>query len=212
MKLTDKEYIERIQHDDDRAMEMFFHDCRDYFMSVYSTYFVREDIREDIFQQSFVKLWTEIETKRIFLHGEDGCIYRVNKAKSSQRLSSGLVRYLVSIARNDYMEWIRHDVLGGHGSLSEYDRTVDVVENVFPYLTDKERREQIVAACVQELPPRCKDILTKFYYDEMKLDEILLSRGEKHISKNGLKSSKHKCMENLKNKVKHIFTEYRLKY
>ena len=46
----------------------------------------------------------------------------------------------------------------------------------------------------------------------MSLDEIILARGEKHTSKNGLKSGKYKCMENLKVKVKDMYNRYDLRY
>ena len=73
-------------------------------------------------------------------------------------------------------------------------------------------QEQIVNSCVLELPPRCKEILTMFYYKGMSLDEIIEARGEKNISKNGLKTGKYKCMETLKAKVKDTFRQYKLKY
>lgn len=73
-------------------------------------------------------------------------------------------------------------------------------------------RERTVYSCVLELPPRCKEILTMFYYDGLSLDEIMEERGEKNISKNGLKTAKYKCMENLKAKVKNSFARLKLKW
>ena len=51
-----------------------------------------------------------------------------------------------------------------------------------------------------------------FYYDGLSLDEIMEARGEKNISKNGLKTAKYKCMENLKAKVKNSFARLKLKW
>ena len=62
------------------------------------------------------------------------------------------------------------------------------------------------------MPPRCKEILTMFYYDNMSLDEIIEARGEKNISKNGLKVGKYKCMEALKDKIKEAYIKLGLKY
>lgn len=51
-----------------------------------------------------------------------------------------------------------------------------------------------------------------FYYDNMSLDEIIEARGEKNISKNGLKAGKYKCMEALKDKIKEAYIKLGLKY
>lgn len=211
-KHTDIEYITRIQTNDERATEKLFYECKDFFSEIYPRLFMRKDIMDDIFQQSFVKLWTEIETCKIYVCEDDGLIYRLNRNGRPQRLLCTLQQFLVGIARNDYQEWVRHDTLNGHDMLDDREMVTDVIGEIFPYLSNKQWREQIVAACVEELSPRCRDILTKFYYRSMKFEDILLSRGDERMSRNGLKSSKYKCMERLKGKVMHLFDVYKIKY
>ena len=65
--VSDAEVIHGIQNRNESVTESFFYECKKYFMSSYKAIFYREDIKDDIFQQSFVKLWTEIETKKIIL-------------------------------------------------------------------------------------------------------------------------------------------------
>lgn len=212
MSVTDIEYIKKIQTYDERVTEKFYHDCKAFFSDIYPRLFVRKDIMEDIFHQSFVKLWTEIETYRIYVCEDDSLVYRLDRNGRPQRLLCTLQQFLVGFARNDYLEWVRRDMLNGHSGLDEGEMVVDIAGEVFPYLSGRQWREQIVAECVEELSPRCRDILTKFYYRGMKLEDILLSRGDGHMSKNGLKSSKYKCMERLKGKVTHLFDVYKIKY
>lgn len=155
---------------------------------------------------------TDIEYRRIYVREDDGLVYRMDKNGCSRRLLCTLQQFLVGFARNDYQEWVRRDTLNGHYTLDDGKMLTDVVSEAFPYLNDKQWKEQIVAACVEELSPRCRDILTKFYYCGMNLEDILLSRGDGRMSKNGLKSSKYKCMERLKGKVMHLFDVYKIKY
>jgi DNA-directed RNA polymerase specialized sigma24 family protein len=70
--------------------------------------------------------------------------------------------------------------------------------------------ENIVAVMVNSLPQQCKEILTLFYYDGKSLDEILDIRTG-NANKNSLKSSKTKCMTQLKTKVLDELDKYNLK-
>ena len=180
-------------------------------MSSYKAVFNREDIKDDIFQQSFVKLWTEIETGRIFL-SDEARIFRKDKRGNIRVLTCSLKTFLIDIAKNDYRDWLRNDRLSLQEEFESFAHMVEVRSAVSPEESVETLQEQIVANCVFDLPPRCKEILTMFYYDNMSLDDILIARGEKNISKNGLKSGKHKCMESLKSKVKEMYNRYHLRY
>jgi DNA-directed RNA polymerase specialized sigma subunit len=72
---------------------------------------------------------------------------------------------------------------------------------------DKEVKQQIIDECVNDLPARCKEILTLFYYKNKSLDEILTLRQE-NTSKDGLKTAKSKCMKQLSDRVIECFTRY----
>lgn len=208
---TDAEYVRLIQDKHDKAMNEFYHLATRYFKNSYRSVFTRMDLMEDIFQQSFVKLWTEIETRKIFV-GENEELFRYDRNGNIRKLTCSLNTFLIDIAKNDYRSWLRNDRLTLEDDFESFAHMEEVKSVVWGDESAETLREQIVNSCVLELPPRCKEILTMFYYQGMTLDEIIIARGEKNISKNGLKTGKYKCMESLKAKVRDSFAKYKLKY
>lgn len=208
---TDAEYVRLIQDKHDKVTEEFYHLARRYFKNSYRSVFSRMDLMEDIFQQSFVKLWTEIETGKIFV-GENEELFRYDRNGNIRKLTCSLNTFLIDIAKNDYRSWLRNDRLTLEDDFESFAHMEEVKSVVWGDESAETLREQIVNSCILELPPRCKEILTMFYYQGMTLDEIIIARGEKNISKNGLKTGKYKCMESLKAKVRDIFSKYKLKY
>lgn len=208
---TDAEYVRLIQDKHDKVTEEFYHLARRYLKKSYRSVFSRMDLMEDIFQQSFVKLWTEIETGKIFV-GENKELFRYDRNGNIRKLTCSLNTFLIDIAKNDYRSWLRNDRLTLEDDFESFAHMEEVKSVVWGEESAETLREQIVNSCILELPPRCKEILTMFYYQGMTLDEIIIARGEKNISKNGLKTSKYKCMESLKAKVRDIFSKYKLKY
>lgn len=208
---TDAEYVRLIQDKHDKVTEEFYHLARRYFKNSYRSVFSRMDLMEDIFQQSFVKLWTEIETKKIFV-GENEELFRYDRNGNIRKLTCSLNTFLIDIAKNDYRSWLRNDRLTLEDDFESFAHMEEVKSVAWGDESAETLREQIVNSCILELPPRCKEILTMFYYQGMTLDEIIIARGEKNISKNGLKTSKYKCMESLKAKVRDTFSRYKLKY
>lgn len=208
---TDAEYVRLIQDKHDKVTEEFYHLARRYFKNSYRSVFSRMDLMEDIFQQSFVKLWTEIETGKIFV-SENEELFRYDRNGNIRKLTCSLNTFLIDIAKNDYRSWLRNERLTLEDDFESFAHMEEVKSVVWGDESAETLREQIVNSCILELPPRCKEILTMFYYQGMTLDEIIIARGEKNISKNGLKTGKYKCMESLKTKVRDTFSKYKLKY
>lgn len=208
---TDAEYVRLIQDKHDKVTEEFYHLARRYFKNSYRSVFSRMDLMEDIFQQSFVKLWTEIETGKIFV-SENEELFRYDRNGNIRKLTCSLNTFLIDIAKNDYRSWLRNDRLTLEDDFESFAHMKEVKSVVWGDESAETLREQIVNSCILELPPRCKEILTMFYYQGMTLDEIIIARGEKNISKNGLKAGKYKCMESLKAKVRDTFSKYKLEY
>lgn len=209
--LADTLVIRGIQARDERITESFYNECKQYFFASYRAVFSREDIKMDIFQQSFVKLWTEIETKKIFLDEKDN-VLRIDRKGNIRRLACNLKTFLIDIAKNDYRDWLRNDKLDLDAEFESFAHMMEFRPATMPDESYDSIQEKIVASCVSDLPPRCKEILTMFYYDNMSLDEIIRARGEKNTSKDGLKTGKYKCMESLKTKVKEMYNKYKLRY
>lgn len=211
-EISDQECVLQIQDKNKKVTERFYHAAWKYFKESYKAVFSREDLKDDIFQQSFLKLWTEIETKKIFVKEEDGKLYRFDRYGNVRMLTCNLKTFLIDIAKNDYRSWLRNDHLTLEDDFESFAHMMEVKSAVLVDESTETLQEQIVNSSILELPPRCKEILTMFYYKGMSLDEIIVARGEKNVSKNGLKTGKYKCMETLKAKVKDAFRLYKLKY
>lgn len=206
--MSDSDFVFHIRKGNRRVIESFYNKCRKYFMESYSSVFVKESIKEDIFQQSFVKLWTEIETGKIFV---DNCygISRIDRRGNARQLTCSLTTFLIDIAKNDYRDWLRNDRLTLEDDFESFAHMNEIATAVVFETSDDSIMEQIVTQCMLELPNRCKEILTMYYYQGLSLDQILARRGE-NTSKDGLKTGKYKCMEMLKGKAKQMYSSYML--
>lgn len=173
--------------------------CRDYFNSVCDRVVgtgstsERNFYSEDFFQEAFIQIWTEIENGRIFVEGRK--IFRKDKLGTPFCMRCSIRTFLLSIIRN-------------MNAQSRRKISVEIPENIISYdqfrtmesCIDEHLRLQVVDDCVLNLPPRCKSVLTMFYYEGKSLDEILVIRGE-NTSKDGLKTGKYKCMQKLKSDI-----------
>lgn len=201
--LTDTEIIEGLQDNDKKIENLFYLSCRSYFVERRSGIFVFEQngAREpqDIFQESFLKLWQEIQSRRIFIH--NNYAWRIDKNGVGRKMSASLKTYLMAIAKYKNYENIREEEI-----YADEPTTFTEIESDE---SDEDFRNWIVTQCVNNLPDRCKDILTLFYYENKSLDEILSIRKESR-SKDGLKTGKSKCIKTLRERISKEFEHYNL--
>lgn len=205
-ELSDKEVIEGLQQNDVSVERSFYLSCQRYFKDRRSGVFDFKGIaqnEEDLFQDSFVKLWQEIQARHIYVR--DNYAWRFDKSGQGRKMTASLKTYLMAIAKYRNLEIIREEVI--YGSLdSDLPETPDVADEE----EEVKLREWIVQQCVNNLPPRCKEILTLFYFDGKTLDEILAIRKE-NKSKDGLKTGKSKCMKTLTDNIIKEFERHHLK-
>lgn len=205
-KHTDIEYVQGVAQKNPQAEQRLYYHCKEYFENTYKKFFTVFNIEEDLFHDAYVKLWTEISTQKIQLI--DNRICRTQMDGTAQPMKCNLNTYLMAIAINEHREWVRKDRFA-------YFDDIEIISTM--RLKDDSPtpmdvfKEQIVSECVLNLPQRCKEILTLFYYEGKSLDEILEIRKETNTSKDGLKTSKHKCMTTLKGKVREQFDKFNLK-
>jgi hypothetical protein len=64
-KYTDIEFIIGIQKRDERITKAFFFECQKYFKAHFKAVFFADDVEDEVFQESFIILWSEIEHRRI---------------------------------------------------------------------------------------------------------------------------------------------------
>lgn len=202
-ELSDKEVIEGLQHNDHAVVRSFYLSCQQYFNDRRSGVFdfkgVAQD-EQDLFQDSFLKLWQEIQARQIYVR--DNYAWRTDRNGNDRKMSASLKTYLLSIAKYKNYELIREEEVYVHEQTNAPEREDEQ--------TEEYTSEWIVEMCVNALPPRCKEILTLFYYENKSLDEILEIRHENQ-SYDGLKSGKSKCMKSLKDKISAEFERRNLK-
>ena len=177
--------------------------CADYFWKNYrGVFFAADDTAAEILQNTFIAFWENIERRKIYV--VDGVVM----GKDNEPLNGSILTYFMGIARYKYLEWGReHPVYADPETemgrkikkegfdLKEYmDLLYDSGENMMI---------DIIADVISHMSPRCSEILTKFYYEEKKL-EVILNEIPTIESKDALKTKKHKCMETLRKSARDI--------
>ena len=202
-KLTDVAVVESIQRRDNAVMETFYNRCHSYFHAHASALFIDETLLDDIFQDSMIHLWREIETRRIVV--VEGKVCRMTQG-TMQPMTGSLTTFLMSVAKRKHWELLRKQQ---HLLLTDNDLMLETLDsNRFAESdteqTEREMRERVVTDVVLAMSDRCRQILTLFYYEHRSLDDILALRPENQ-TKQGLKTSKYKCMQRLRDQVRDQF-------
>ena len=179
-------WVKQIKERDRAAERAFFEYCYDYCIKSQMRHDSESD---DRFQDAFLQVWTEIQDGRIFL--KDGKIWRLPKAVGSvaSPMTCSLRTFIVHICNNQIMkndDWPPSDSWDRDPPADESDE-----DNV------KNKLIQIIHENISSMSPTCREVLTLYYVKGLKLDQIMRMRGE-NISKFGLKTSKSKCLQKLK--------------
>lgn len=206
---TETQIVIGLQQHDKKVEEWYYRDARRYFDNCFNQVFFDKDKRQEIFQSAFLKLWMEIDSHKIHIH--DGRICRKQSNGEVQPMTCKLNTFLMAFAKTEYRELVRSSHEDYFADLFEHISTSHSQITMFDKVEDvEEQKNQIVDECINQLPPRCAEILTLFYYKEMSLDEILEARSDKNQSKNGLKTAKNKCMNTLRERITVEFQKYHL--
>ena len=147
--------------------------------------------------------WENIERRKIYV--EDGIVM----GKDNKPLNGSILTYFMSIARNKYLEYGReHPVyadpeteLGRLLRAEGFDPN-DYIDML--YDSGENLMLDIIADVISHMSPRCSQILTKFYYEEKKLETILKEMPTIE-SYNALKTKKNKCMNSLRKSAREIY-------
>lgn len=178
--------------------------CSDYFWDNYrGVFFAEEKAAAEILQNTFIAFWENIERRKIYV--EDGIVM----GKDNKPLNGSILTYFMSIARNKYLEYGReHPVyadpeteLGGllRGEGFDPNEYIGML-----YDSSENMMLEIIADVISHMSPRCSRILTKFYYEEKKLETILKEMPTIE-SYDALKTKKNKCLKNLRESAREIY-------
>lgn len=201
---SDVAYVEGVfRHDPvmERALHYY---CKRYFDENYKgVFFVGNEYKDEIFQESFITLWEKIMNKKVYV--EDGEL----KGKNGDMFSGKLTTFFMSIARLKYLELAREN-MHRYIDVEEERRRREQEAELFKtllYDNDDETMLEIIADCISKMSRQCNQILTMFYYEEKTLDDIMIEL-RTFESKNALKTRKYKCMEELRKSAKSIYRRY----
>lgn len=178
--------------------------CSDYFWDNYrGVFFADEKVAAEILQNTFIAFWENIERRKIYVEGD------IVMGKNNKPISGSILTYFMSIARNKFLEYGREHpiyadpetelgrLIKGEGfNPNEYmDMLYDSGENMML---------EIIADVISHMSQRCSQILTKFYYEEKKLD-IILKEMPTIESYDALKTKKNKCLKALRDSAREIY-------
>ena len=196
---TDMEVVDGLQQRERKVEEWFYRTTKRYFDTHFNEVFFDEDQKQEIFQTAFLKLWTEIQNRKIRM--DDGVICRQQRNGEYLPMNCKLTTFLFAFAKNEYREIARSTHLT---SMVEVLDTQEYGDQIAAFADEEDldaQRNRIVDDCLQAMSPGCLELLTLFYYENKSLDEILELRKDKNSSKDGLKTAKNKCMNTLRSKV-----------
>lgn len=193
--------------DNRRTQFELFTYCSEYFWNHYrGVFFATEDIATEIFQNSFIKFWENIESGKLYVENE------VILGNNGKPITGSILTYFMGIAKLKYLEVSRQhsfyaDPETEMGKLIHKNGIDNYEYTDILYNSDNNEMIDIIADIISRMSKRCNEILTKFYYEEKDLDTILLEIPTIE-NKNALKTKKYKCMENLRNSAHEIYNRY----
>ncbi len=187
-----------------RAQYELYAYCSDYFWAKYrGVFFAEEKAAAEILQNTFIAFWENIERRKIYV--EDGIVM----GKDKKPHNGSILTYFMGIARNKYMEYAReHPIYAdpetelGHLLKQEGfdpDEHIDML-----YDPGENMMLEIIADVISHMSQRCSQILTKFYYEEKKLETILKEMPTME-SYDALKTKKNKCLKTLRESAREIY-------
>ena len=187
-----------------RAQYELYAYCSDYFWDNYrGVFFAGEEAAKEILQNTHIAFWENIERRKIYV--EDGIVM----GKDKNPLNGSILTYFMSIARNKYLEYGReHPVYADpETELGRLLRADGVAPNEYIdmlYDSGENLMLDIIADVISHMSQRCSEILTKFYYEEKKLETILKEMPTIE-SYDALKTKKNKCMNSLRKSAREIY-------
>ena len=184
---SDVVYVDGMYKRDPVIERALYNHCKQYFDENYrAMFFVGDEHKMEIFQESFIKLWENIEQQKIYV--DDGVL----KGKDGKPFTSTLTTYFMGIAKLKYKEWVREHCVGLNIENVEKNRRDKDAEIYKEMLYDEGENAmlEIISDCISHMSERCNQILTLFYYKEMSLDDIMIELPT-FTSKNALKTEKY---------------------
>lgn len=200
---SDAACVKGIKEENPHVMEYFFVKCKNYFDEHYrGVFFVQEYDKDDIFQNTYITLWENIEHGKIYV--KDGELY----GRNNERFSGSLMTYMMGIGKLKYKEWVRGKMREPNFDdwvTDENGKTMEPADTT-EWLNDDEQLAMLeaISESLSVMSKGCYEILTKFY-DEGKTLDMIMEEMPNYKSKNALKSNKNRCLDVLRNSSKSLY-------
>lgn len=99
---TEARLVAGMYNKDRKIQSEMYTYCSKYFWAKYrGVFFAGKESAEEIFQNTFVVMWENIERRKIYV--SNGRVM----GKNNEPLSGSILTYFMSIARIKYLEWAR---------------------------------------------------------------------------------------------------------
>ncbi len=200
---SDVDIVCAYQDKDKRIQQFWYAKCKDQFGKGTSNYlYITDYDKDDLFEDSFIILWEKIESRQIYVL--DGNVHVISK--KGDNILPDLIGYFMRIVKNKYLEMLRSGKFAVPINEVVTSSDEDIIDELYWDEDPEVEKDRIVSKCLLSLPNSCLEILTKFFYENKTLEQILEER-EENTSYDGLKTRKSKCMNNLKKKISESFTK-----
>ena len=214
-------YVEAFTKGDEQIIGALYQRCRDELQRrLKNDTRVSPEVRKDLMQAAFIELWRQAKNGQLYIDGNTVRLRSKSPSPSPPDWGEGpkswtgqgtgisvksLVAYWIGIVANKCREEVRFNARFTFLSEDDAAEPLPEVDE-----TEAQLKERIISDCVAQMPARCRQIITLFYYEHKTLDEILALRtaekGER-LSYNGLKTGKTKCMKQLMANIRKRFHE-----
>ena len=181
--MTDADYIKGFRDNDDRVIGQFYKKSRQAFFAYFKKAYSKDEAYlTELFQDSCVELWRNVQNGRLTVQG----------------LTCALETYLFSIGRHLMMSRDRKT-----GKCTEYQETIDGKDqpenDQEETSSSKEELFDFVVRMVNSMKAPCRKLLGAQYWDRLSGEEIAKKLG--YNSTDSVKSQKFKCMRKLREMV-----------
>lgn len=174
----EERFVQDIRRGDKGKLEEIYSDNKAHFLDFARKYRLHDEQIKDIYQESIIVFYENIlEGKLVTLHSSiKTYLFAIGKYK--------LIQYLRKVERYESVPFEESGLLDGVflQELSEDEET--------------DEQTELIRSGYKQLGPKCREVLSMFYYEGKKLEEIQVLLG--YESKDTVKSQKSRCIRQLK--------------
>ncbi|WP_088655653.1 RNA polymerase sigma factor [Geofilum rhodophaeum] len=170
----DQQWIDALQKGDREILGKIYLHHREGFLRYAQRYALPEEELRDIYQDSIIALYENVRQGKL------------------EGLKSSLKTYLYAIGKYKILARLKNSAVSTSELMVE-----PLADGPEPLETSAaEERQQKLQRAYEQLGPRCREILRRFYYEAQKLEEI--REALDYPNRDTVKAQKSRCLKQLK--------------